>query len=122
MLKMSEVAQVCWTVPSNWVDSEGDDCETYSTQGWCDDLMYASTLLQYAVDGVSALHACCQCGGGSPYDPSQACFSFWLASRRPTSREQSMIVSEEGFAEKLGGPRGASMRSNACAREARAGF
>lgn len=52
-----------------WVDSEGDGCLIYSSclePGWEETL--ASNGQSYydtwAVDGVSALDACCDCGGG----------------------------------------------------------
>lgn len=54
-----------------WRDLSGDDCATYREREWCmgDGLGPAwdtdwGSVESYAVDGVSALRACCACGGG----------------------------------------------------------
>ena len=45
---------------AGWTDSEGDGCALYEAEEWC------SIAEAYAdEDGVTALDACCYCGGGS---------------------------------------------------------
>ena len=43
-----------------WVDVDGDGCNVYENFG----LTSCSEAVFFAVDGVSANHACCFCGGG----------------------------------------------------------
>jgi hypothetical protein len=57
----STCAPACATSPSNWTDRDGDDCEAYASNEWC----FESWVDDYAVGAVSAVEACCQCGGGS---------------------------------------------------------
>ena len=50
----------CQDIP-NWVDSDGDGCETYAQRAWC----FSPWILHYAsASGLSAAVACCACGGG----------------------------------------------------------
>ena len=50
----------CSNNPSNWVDSEGDDCSFYAEGSNCVDFgdLYADN------NGITAKQACCVCGGG----------------------------------------------------------
>jgi hypothetical protein len=50
----------CSDVPSGWKDSDGDSCQVYADNDWCE--QYGDG---YANDGKTANQACCSCGGGS---------------------------------------------------------
>lgn len=66
----------CQEKPKNWVDIEGDSCQVYKASGWCtEDGGYGpnwgnppelggESFEQYAVEGKTAIDACCECGGG----------------------------------------------------------
>merc|ERR1712151_443499 len=66
------VASACVSSPS-WADIEGDDCATYAAQLWCTKDARPGvgwhsewgTLNDFKADEMSALEACCACGGGT---------------------------------------------------------
>eukprot|EP00729_Bicosta_minor_P000664 gene664-1070_t len=56
-----------------FVDKDGDSCQAYTEKEYCNaDGSYGvrwgvdKTFIDYAIDGKSAGHACCKCGGGRP--------------------------------------------------------
>lgn len=56
-----------------YVDKDGDSCQAYTEKEYCNaDGSYGvrwgvdKTFIDYAIDGKSAGHACCKCGGGRP--------------------------------------------------------
>jgi len=61
-------------LPADWTDADGYSCLSYTQENWCtvngeygsnwNETDYGA-FSDYAVDGVSALDACCGCGGGS---------------------------------------------------------
>ena len=63
----------CTTVPSGWKDPAGENCSYYAKQSLCTTtgkegpLWHSGDgpLRAYATQGISALGACCECGGGS---------------------------------------------------------
>eukprot|EP00039_Didymoeca_costata_P026718 m.16495 g.16495 ORF g.16495 m.16495 type:complete len:917 (-) comp5714_c0_seq1:599-3349(-) len=65
----------CLDAPLGWHDSDDDNCATYETYQWCTPeggygRYWGSpdqTFEQFSFDGVSAVQACCACGGGSAY-------------------------------------------------------
>merc|ERR1719498_1986651 len=65
-------AKVCNTVPTGWTDSRNVGCAYYQQARWCNadgspgvgwDKGFGE-LKDYARDGVTAMEACCECGGG----------------------------------------------------------
>lgn len=79
-----EKAQTCLDSPSAWEDSDGDTCADYKRHNYCTSRggygrnWYPDEwglFADYAVDGVSAIQACCACGGGSKAgsNPSPIC-------------------------------------------------
>jgi hypothetical protein len=50
----------CSDVPSGWQDSDGDSCQGYADNNWCEEFGD-----DFASDGKTANQACCTCGGGS---------------------------------------------------------
>merc|ERR1712232_704340 len=71
----NEATEVTCLDKPTWKDSEGDDCETYEEQGWCDRTGDTGSgwheewgtfeSFKSPELGVSAREACCACGGGS---------------------------------------------------------
>lgn len=59
----NESTLVCEDTPA-WVDTDADGCEFYTS---CQDGKPAPSVEydQWAVNGVSAVEACCRCGGGT---------------------------------------------------------
>jgi len=63
----------CTDSPQHWIDSDGLDCQAYDDDGWCTEQGdYGAgwsaawgTFQDYAIDGISAVTACCSCGGGA---------------------------------------------------------
>merc|ERR1719424_2459886 len=56
---------------TGWIDNEGDNCAAYRNSKWCENGAVSSgweadwgELSEYAVGGLSASDACCDCGGG----------------------------------------------------------
>ena len=72
MCNRAQVAnQRCVDHPPEWQDSDGDSCHEYARNRYCEDGGHGSnwvdgdTFAAYAdAFGVSAEHACCNCGGG----------------------------------------------------------
>merc|ERR1712216_473222 len=73
----SEVSR-CLDSPGNWQGKGGESCDDYVSQrlctlesgygpGWVrmDDDLEDLTFEDYATEGISAVEACCGCGGGS---------------------------------------------------------
>eukprot|EP01083_Nonionella_stella_P089621 250120_1 len=59
----------CMTYPSDWTDSIGDTCGHYEAYHWCDKGSAlqpedAFDALMNSKFGITALEACCGCGGG----------------------------------------------------------
>jgi len=62
----------CKDSPEGWKDAAGWTCRFYSAMNWCTPLgkvgagwdVHKGSLSDSAVDGVDALQACCECGGG----------------------------------------------------------
>lgn len=74
-------APVCMDKPLGWTSSDGKTCEQYATDELCtEDGGYGpgwesewGTFEDYNVNGVSAIIACCSCGGGSKISSNKAC-------------------------------------------------
>lgn len=49
----------------DWRDSDGDTCLVYERACTSDRAIPTPAFYEYAVNGISALEACCVCGGGS---------------------------------------------------------
>ena len=67
---------------AGWIDEYGDGCAYYD-RSWCVDgapLKSSDKYTQYAVGGVSALDACCTCGGGGLW--SNTIGMFLLSSEK----------------------------------------
>lgn len=70
--KEGPAEETCISSPS-WADVEGDDCTTYQAQMWCTKDGKAGvgwheewgTLKDFKSETMSAVEACCACGGGS---------------------------------------------------------
>mmetsp|Transcript_323 Transcript_323/g.903 ORF Transcript_323/g.903 Transcript_323/m.903 type:complete len:941 (-) Transcript_323:190-3012(-) len=65
----------CESTPADWTDSYGDSCAVYGAQQYCTpdgqvgpgwNLPAWGPIENYAVNGVSGLDACCECGAGDP--------------------------------------------------------
>jgi len=71
---------VCKSEPADWVDSEGDPCDLFELNSYCNvdgttgegwDSCSFGPITNYADSkGISAFDACCACGGGSQPTPS----------------------------------------------------
>ncbi|KAK3256870.1 hypothetical protein CYMTET_34020 [Cymbomonas tetramitiformis] len=68
----------CGDLIDNWVDSEGDSCAKYESEGWCDGdgvdeflgtgfKEWFDDFEDYAVNGKHAGDVCCVCGGGDKW-------------------------------------------------------
>eukprot|EP00928_Gymnodinium_smaydae_P060693 TRINITY_DN4442_c0_g4_i1.p1 TRINITY_DN4442_c0_g4~~TRINITY_DN4442_c0_g4_i1.p1 ORF type:complete len:891 (+),score=96.06 TRINITY_DN4442_c0_g4_i1:49-2673(+) len=63
---------VCVSQPDAWRDSLGNDCATYGQRQWCTEYgtlgvgwpATSPSPASFALYGVSAMKACCECGGG----------------------------------------------------------
>jgi hypothetical protein len=62
------VAISCVDIKPDWADSDGDDCNTYATDGVCDQFGGCCEK-----DGLTARINCCACGGGVQSGDSEVC-------------------------------------------------
>jgi len=76
----TDVTNKC-TDKNSWKDSDGDSCETYGKASWCNHMggygigwhQEWGTFADTSSNGMSAVNACCACGGGdNPEKPAQA--------------------------------------------------
>lgn len=73
--------QVCLTEPKGWSDAFGTGCEEYGSQQLCTvnggygpgwNKAVWGTFANYSSDSVTAISACCECGGGKS-GPAESC-------------------------------------------------
>lgn len=58
----------CVDDPPNWKDKTGSNCNAYRRNSdWC------ASADDYKSNGISALKACCTCGGGTNDNQSDSC-------------------------------------------------
>ena len=68
---------------AGWVDSQERTCEAYEEDWW----LCVTAVFDADAENISAVEACCSCGGGSDYTPATLSASFFDASvvRYPSS-------------------------------------
>merc|ERR1719436_1992709 len=51
---------------AGWTDGDGDSCQKYLSENWCEWGEAPSWAANYQSNGADAGDACCGCGGGNP--------------------------------------------------------
>jgi len=51
--------ETCHDTPANWTDSYGNNCSSYAENNYCNSSKWTDA------HGISAIEACCECGGGT---------------------------------------------------------
>jgi hypothetical protein len=80
----------------SWWDSEGSSCMLYMHRNMCAEGTYGPgwiwdqwTFASWAVDGIDASHACCECG--SKWNAPSVCVACWQNSYKETVGNSSEL-------------------------------